>query len=626
MKTKFQEILEGSHALPFEKRLRMDLKPEIIPPLPSGEEALKPSTKAGWETEAIKRAMINNLHNGSNWEELYIYGGSGRVARDWEAFFRTIELIENLEPNETLFLQSGVSYTKTLTHRLAPRVVITNSLVVPKWYNNFTEFVNAGLTVYGQMTAGSFIFIGLQGIIQGTYETMVAAIKKAETTTSRSDLNIYEKQVVVSSGLGLMSGAQPLAIKMAGKSSIIAEVNIHALERLYKEGRERGTPYLDEIAKSPEDALKIIKRTVDEGGTISVGVHCNATDLLSYLVSINFTPIVLTDQTSAHDLIYGYFPESLTYEEALIMRESKPDEYKKLSETTIIKHVNLMLTLQIRGSETFDYGNNIRTQAFNLGVEDAYNFEGFVVRYIRDLFSIGKGPFRWVALSNDPTDILTTDKYAKMLFDEDEQLVNWLNLAQKFIPFEKGLPARVFWAGFWGRAAFGMLINKLVQEKKIKAPIIIGRDHLDGGSVASPFRETEGMRDGSDAISDFPVLNLLGNALGGATWVSLHGGGGVGVGYSIHAGQVIIADGTQLSQERLFRVLLWDPLSAVIRHNVSGYKKSKELIDQFGLVSKENGRTTTNFLEIYNKMIDWVYEKVGVKLFEPLQSIELKLF
>lgn len=620
---KIDEIIQGKHRLPLEEQLRLDLKPEAIPPLPKGEQALKPTTKAGWPTEAVKRAILNNLHNGSDWETLYIYGGSGRVARNWKALYRTLELLETLEPNETLFLQSGVPYGKTLTHEWAPRVVITNSLIVPKWVDSFNEFVKAGLTVYGQMTAGSFIFIGLQGIIQGTYETVAEAIRQAEGRNP--NLSEFEKQLVVTAGLGLMSGAQPLAIKMAGKIAIVAEVNEKQIERIYNLGRERGTPYLDYKVKTPEEALKVAKEFAEKNEPISIGVHCNATELLQYLVDHNVTPLVLTDQTSAHDMLYGYFPDSLSYQEALELRETDPEKYTKLSYETVKKHVELMLKLQQRGSETFDYGNNIRTQAFKAGVQDAYNFEGFVIKYIRNLFAVGKGPFRWVALSNDPEDIKTTDHYAKMLFNEDKQLVNWIELADKYIPFETGLPARVFWAGFWGRAAFGMLINKLVNEGKIKAPIIIGRDHLDGGSVASPFRETEGMKDGSDAISDYPVLNLMGNALSGATWVSLHGGGGVGVGYSIHAGQVILADGTPLSQEKLFRVLFWDPLSAVLRHDAAGYEKAKQLVSEFQIPTGDNNLTAFNYKEFYAKTIQWVKEKTGIELFPPMEKHTMKL-
>jgi len=531
-RNKMEEIISGKHRLSEEERLQLEFKPDEIPQLPKGEEALKPTTKAGWETEAIIRAMISNLHNGRDWESLYIYGGSGKVARDWKSFYETIDLLKNLEPNETLFLQSGVPYGKMQTTRWSPRCVITNSVIVPHWTPNFEEFVSSGISVYGQMTAGSFIFIGLQGIIQGTYETIAAAIKAAEKKESYQKLSDFEKKLIVSAGLGLMSGAQPLSIKMCGKIAIVAEVNPNLIDRMYETGRDQGTPYLDYKTESIEEAVSIAKEAADKDQSISIGVLCNAVDLLQYLVENSITPHVLTDQTSAHDLLNGYYPMGISYDEADILRVESPEEYLELSRKTVIRHVSQMVELNKRGSETFDYGNNIRQQAYELGVKDAFNYGGFVLEYVRPLFCEGKGPFRWMALSNDPQDIKITDEYAKKLFFDDKQLVNWLELANKYIPFEDGLPARVFWAGFVGRAAFGMLMNKLVADGILKAPVVIGRDHLDGGSVASPNRETEGMKDGSDAIGDYPVLNLMGNALSGATWVSYHGGGGVGVGYS----------------------------------------------------------------------------------------------
>ncbi|MHA1396713.1 MAG: urocanate hydratase [Candidatus Heimdallarchaeaceae archaeon] len=597
-----------------------------MPPLPRGEEALTPSTKAGWETEAIIRAMISNLHNGRDWTKLYIYGGSGKVARDWYSFFKTIELLKDLEPNETLFLQSGVPYGKMQTTRWAPRCVITNSVIVPHWAQYFEEFVAAGLTVYGQMTAGSFIFIGLQGIIQGTYETIAAAIKAAEKKPSYQKLSDFEKKLVVSAGLGLMSGAQPLSIKMCGKIAIVAEVNPHLIERMYNTGRDQGAPYLDYKTESIEEAIEIARKAAENDEAISIGVLCNAVELLQYLIDNNITPLVLTDQTSAHDLLNGYYPVGMSFDEADILRVENPEEYLERSKRTVVKHVTCMIELHNRGSETFDYGNNIRQQAYELGVKDAFSYSGFVLKYVRPLFCEGKGPFRWMALSNDPEDINITDQYAKKLFYDDEQLVNWLNLAAKYIPFEKGLPARVFWAGFVGRAAFGMLMNKLVADGILKAPVVIGRDHLDGGSVASPNRETEGMKDGSDAIGDYPVLNLLGNALSGATWVSFHHGGGVGVGYSVHAGQVILADGTRLSQEKLFRVLTWDPLSAVLRHASAGYEKAKEIGEKHKLVIPMiNEVKEFNYKQLYNEIINLVKTRTGVELFPPMEKLELDL-
>jgi urocanate hydratase len=625
-RNKMEEIIAGKHRLSEVDRLKMDYKPDEIPPLPTGEEALKTSTKAGWETEAIIRAMISNLHNGRDWETLYIYGGSGKVARDWKSFYETIELLKTLEPNETLFLQSGVPYGKMQTTRWAPRCVVTNSVIVPHWTPNFEEFVAAGISVYGQMTAGSFIFIGLQGIIQGTYETIAAAIQAAEKKQSYQELSNFEKKLIVSAGLGLMSGAQPLAIKMCGKIGLIAEVNPNLIDRMYNTGRDQGAPYLDYKTESIEEAIKIAKDAAEKGESISIGVLCNAVELLQYLVDNNITPHVLTDQTSAHDLLNGYYPVGITYDEADILRVESPEEYIERSRKTVVKHVNFMVELHKRGSETFDYGNNIRQQAYELGVENAFDYSGFVLEYVRPLFCEGKGPFRWMALSNDPEDIRTTDKYAKKLFHDDAQLVNWLELADKYIPFEKGLPARVFWAGFIGRAAFGMLMNKLVADGILKAPVVIGRDHLDGGSVASPNRETEGMNDGSDAIGDYAVINLLGNSLCGATWTSYHGGGGVGVGYSLHAGQVIIADGTPLSQERLFRVLTWDPLSAVLRHAAAGYEKAIEIGEKHNLViPRKNKNKEFDYKKLYNHINDLVKERTGVELFKPMERIEIDL-
>ena len=625
-RNKMEEIMDGKCRLIEEERLRMDKIPENIPTLPKGDEALKPSTKAGWETEAIIRAMISNLHNGRDWKTLYIYGGSGKVARDWKSFFETIDLLKTLEPNETLFLQSGVPYGKMQTTRWAPRCVITNSVIVPHWTPNFEEFVAAGLSVYGQMTAGSFIFIGLQGIIQGTYETIAAAIKVAEEKTTYQKLSNFEKKLIVSAGLGLMSGAQPLSIKMCGKIGLIAEVNPTLIDRMYNTGRDQGVPYLDYKTDSIEEAVKIAKEAAEKDESISIGVLCNAVELLSYLIENSITPHVLTDQTSAHDLLNGYYPAGLTYDEADILRAESPEHYLEKSRKTVVKHVSLMTELHKRGAETFDYGNNIRQQAYELGVKDAFNYSGFVLEYVRPLFCEGKGPFRWMALSNDPSDIRTTDKYAKKLFYDDEQLVNWLELADKFIPFEKGLPARVFWAGFIGRAAFGMLMNKLVTDGILKAPVVIGRDHLDGGSVASPNRETEGMKDGSDAIGDYPVINLLGNALSGATWVSYHGGGGVGVGYSLHAGQVILADGTHISQEKLFRVLTWDPLSAILRLSAAGYEKAIEVGEKHNLVIPgKNSTKEFDYRKLYQHIIDLVKERTDVELFSPMEKYEMDL-
>ncbi|MHA2327303.1 MAG: urocanate hydratase, partial [Candidatus Hodarchaeales archaeon] len=606
--------------------LRLDLKPNKIPPLPKGEAALIPTTHAGWQTEGIIRAIISNLHNGKDWEKFFIYGGSGKAFRNWKAYFETIELLHSLKSNETLFMQSGVPYGKTITHPLAPRCVITNSVVVPNWCQSFQEMVDAGLTVYGQMTAGSWIFIGLQGIIQGTYETLVASIKSAESKNSFSALSNFEQNLIVTAGLGLMGGAQALAIKLAGKVGLIAEIDPTNLNRMYNEGRDQGNPYLDMKVKSIEEGIELARNYVENGKPGSIGVLCNAVDLLENIISQNITPHVLTDQTSAHDMLNGYVPKGMTFLEALDLRRTNPVEYKRQAFATVKRHVTMMISLQNRGAETFDYGNNIRAHAHQAGLEEAFKFSGFVQKYIRPLFCEGKGPFRWAALSNDPEDIHVADNYAKLLFYDDDMLVNWINLASKCIPFESGLPARVFWAGYKSRAAFGMLLNKLYTDGLIKAPVIIGRDHLDGGSVASPYRETEAMKDGSDAIGDYAVLNLLGNSLSGATWTSYHGGGGVGVGYSLHAGQVCVADGTPLTQEKIFRVLTWDPMSSILRHSAAGYKKSLEVGNANNIVIPgRNNIQEMNYKRLYLDLIQLVKERTKVELFPPMETVNLDL-
>ncbi len=618
--TTLEKIIRGELKLPLEKRLRLDLKPEEIPPLPKGDDALKPHTKAGWQTEGIIRSLINNLYQGSDWTTLFIYGGSGKILRNWKAFHETIKLLKELEPNETLFMQSGIPYGKMLTHPLAPRCVITNSIIVPNWTMYFEEMVEAGLTVYGQMTAGSWIYIGTQGILQGTYETIGEAIRVAEQKETHSKLDDFEKWLIVTAGLGSMSGAQPLAIKMNEKIGIIAEINPAQITRQLE------AKYLDHEASSPAEAIQMAREFAERGEPTSIGVCCNATELLEYLVTENITPLVLTDQTSAHDMLNGYVPEGMSYDEAVELREKDPEKYKDLSYQTVVKHVRLMVELQKRGSETFDYGNNIRGAAAHGGFKNAFSFPGFVQAYIRPLFMEGRGPFRWQALSNDPEDIYVTDEYAKKLFHDDERLVRWIEKARKHVPFEKGLPSRVFWAGYRGRAAMGMLLNKLYADKKIKAPVVIGRDHLDGGSVASPYRETEGMLDGSDAIGDYAVLNFAGNALSGATWVSYHGGGGVGIGNSLHAGQVIVADGERVTQEKIFRVLMWDPMTAILRHAHAGYEKALEIAEREGIiVPMHNQIRYMNYKETYESIRKMVKERTGVELWPPMEEITLKL-
>ncbi len=627
-RTPFDEIRAGERSLDEAHRLRLDLQPAEIPPLPSGEEALRPSTRAGWETEAIRRAIISNLHMGADWRTLYVYGGSGQALRNWDAYRSTLELLERLRPDETLFMQSGVPYGVMQTHAMAPRVVITNSVVVPNWTQDFPALRKAGLTAYGQMTAGSWIFIGLQGILQGTYETIAEAIRQAEAADRIQDP--FGRRLVVTGGLGLMSGAQPLAIKMAGKVALVAEVDEGQIDDLLAKG------YLDEKALSLEEGLARAQAAAAQPGGRSIGVLANAVDLLELLIAREITPLVLTDQTSAHEIgqiaatggtagrgSVGYAPVDMTLPEIFELKLNQPLVWQQRARATAARHVAAMLALQARGAETFDYGNNLRAEAENGGLQGAYGYAGFVPAYIRPLFCQGKGPFRWAALSNDPEDIRVTDRYAAQLFSDDPQLLTWLEMAAEHVPFERGLPARVFWAGFFRRAAFGMLLNRLVADGKLKAPVIIGRDHLDGGSVASPNRETEGMLDGSDAIGDYPVLNLMGNALSGATWVSFHEGGGVGVGNSLHAGQVCVADGTPLAQERIFRVLTWDPLTAILRHAHAGYELAQQVAREHGLWAPGSPVLQQDYDELFRRSRELVESRTGVVLFDRLAQHDM---
>ncbi|MBM4320778.1 MAG: urocanate hydratase, partial [Deltaproteobacteria bacterium] len=487
--TRLEEIRAGRLALAEGERLRLDLMPEEIPPLPTGEEALRPSTRAGWQTEAVRRALVSNLHMGADWRTLYVYGGSGQAVRSWAAFHQTMELLGRLRRDETLFMQSGVPYGVMLTHLLAPRVVITNSVVVPNWTQDFPALRKAGLTMYGQMTAGSWIFIGLQGILQGTYETIAEAIRQAEQAGRIDDP--LGRRLVVSAGLGLMSGAQPLAIKMCGKLGLVAEVEEAQIDDLLTKR------YLDEKHTSIDSALVRLRQLAaapcGPGGGRSLGVLANAVELLERLLAEGITPLVLTDQTSAHEVSQidrsggtggkgsvGYAPLGLTVPEILELKRRDPLRWQQLARQTAVRHVQAMQALQRLGAETFDYGNNLRAEAEKGGLEGAFSYPGFVPAYIRPLFCEGKGPFRWAALSNDPQDIRTTDDYATRLLHDDAQLTTWLEMAARHVPFERGLPARVFWAGFFWRAAFGMLLNKLVADGVLKAPLIIGRDHLDG--------------------------------------------------------------------------------------------------------------------------------------------------
>ncbi len=522
----------------------------------------------GWVQEAALRMLLNNLDPAvaERPEDLIVYGGRGKAARNKEALELIIKALKNLEEDETLLIQSGKPVGVLPTHKDAPRVLISNSQLVPKWatQQHFDELEDKGLMMYGQMTAGSWIYIGSQGIVQGTYETYAALAKKHFDGSLKGKLN-------VTAGLGGMGGAQPLAITMNEGVCLAADVEEWRIKKRLE------TRYIDEIAYDIDEAIDKALTYKEEQKAISIGVVCNAVDLLQRLIDRNITPDTLTDQTSAHDPLIGYFPEGLSVKEAADLRTKAPEEYTKRSYATMAKHVQQMLELQKRGAITFDYGNNLRGRALEVGVENAFDFPGFVPAYIRPLFCEGKGPFRWAALSGDPQDIYETDKLILELFPENESLKRWITMAQERIAFQ-GLPARICWLGQGEREKAGLAFNKLVADGKVKAPIVIGRDHLDTGSVASPNRETEAMLDGSDAVADWPILNALINTAGGASWVSLHHGGGVGIGYSIHAGMVIVADGTDDAAKRLKRVLHNDPAMGVIRHADAGYDIAQDTL------------------------------------------------
>ncbi|WP_410220296.1 urocanate hydratase [Pedobacter sp.] len=522
----------------------------------------------GWIQEAALRMLLNNLNPevAERPEDLIVYGGRGKAARNMESLELIIKALKNLEEDETLLIQSGKPVGILPTHKDAPRVLISNSQLVPKWatQQHFDELEDKGLMMYGQMTAGSWIYIGSQGIVQGTYETYAALSRKHFNGSLKGTLN-------VTAGLGGMGGAQPLAITMNEGVCLAADVEEWRIKKRLE------TRYIDEIAYDIDEAIDRALKYKVENKALSIGVVCNAVELLQRLIDRNIIPDTLTDQTSAHDPLIGYFPEGLTVEEAAKLRTENPDEYVKRSYATMAKHVQQMLELQKRGAITFDYGNNLRGRALEVGVKNAFDFPGFVPAYIRPLFCEGKGPFRWAALSGDPQDIYETDKVILELFPENESLRRWITMAQERIAFQ-GLPARICWLGQGEREKAGLAFNKLVAEGKVKAPIVIGRDHLDTGSVASPNRETEAMLDGSDAVADWPILNALINTAGGASWVSLHHGGGVGIGYSIHAGMVIVADGTEDAAKRLKRVLHNDPAMGVIRHADAGYDIAKDTL------------------------------------------------
>lgn len=522
----------------------------------------------GWVQEAALRMLLNNLDPAvaERPEDLIVYGGRGKAARNMEALELIIKALKNLEEDETLLVQSGKPVAVLPTHKDAPRVLISNSQLVPKWatQQHFDELEDKGLMMYGQMTAGSWIYIGSQGIVQGTYETYSVLAKKHFNNNLKGKLN-------VTAGLGGMGGAQPLAITMNQGVCLAAEVEEWRIQKRLE------TRYIDEIAYDIDEAIDKALQYKEEQKAVSIGVVCNAVELLQRLIDRNIVPDTLTDQTSAHDPLIGYFAEGLTVEQAADLRKNNPDEYVKQSYATMAKHVQQMLELQKRGAITFDYGNNLRGRALEVGVKNAFDFPGFVPAYIRPLFCEGKGPFRWAALSGDPQDIYETDKLILELFPENESLKQWITMAQERIAFQ-GLPARICWLGQGEREKAGLAFNRLVAEGKVKAPIVIGRDHLDTGSVASPNRETEAMLDGSDAVADWPILNALINTAGGASWVSLHHGGGVGIGYSIHAGMVIVADGTEDAARRLKRVLHNDPAMGVIRHADAGYDIAKDTL------------------------------------------------
>lgn len=520
----------------------------------------------GWIQEAAMRMLMNNLDPqvAENPAELIVYGGKGKAARNWECFEAIVKSLKDLENDETLLVQSGKPVAIFRTHENAPRVIISNSMLVPDWatWDEFRRLEALGLTMYGQMTAGSWIYIGTQGILQGTYETFAECARKYFNGTLNG-------KFLLTSGLGGMGGAQPLAATMNGAAFLGVEVDKTRIEKRLKTG------YLDVMTDNLEEALKLVLDAKNNNTPLSVGLVGNAGEVLPEILKRNIIPDVLTDQTSAHDTLNGYVPMGMSFEQAIDLRKNNPQEYIKLAKKTIVKHVEAMLEFRNRGAITFDYGNNIRGEAKENGVTNAFDIPGFVPEFIRPLFCDGKGPFRWAALSGDPNDIYVTDQAVKETFPENKPLCNWIDLAQKKVHFQ-GLPARICWLGYGERAKMGKIFNQLVADKKVKAPIVIGRDHLDCGSVASPNRETEGMIDGSDAIADWPILNALLNAIGGASWVSVHHGGGVGIGKSIHAGMVIVADGTKEADVRLEKVLTYDPAMGIVRHADAGYTQAIE--------------------------------------------------
>jgi len=527
----------------------------------------------GWQQEAALRMLMNNLDPevAEAPDELVVYGGTGKAARDWPSFYAIVRSLESLENDETLLIQSGKPVGILRTHAMAPRVLIANANLVGKWSNweVFRELEKKGLMMYGQMTAGSWIYIGSQGIVQGTYETFAEAGR-------RHFGGSLEGKLIVSGGMGGMGGAQPLAATMTGARFLGIDVDPKRIQKRVESG------YCDRMATSVDEALQLLTEAGRKPTALSVGLVGNAADVLPELIRRNVIPDIVTDQTSAHDPLNGYVPNGMSLDAALALRQKDSEQYVALSMAAMGKHVEAMLELKRRGAIVFDYGNNLRTNAKLAGVDDAFEIPGFVPEYIRPLFCEGKGPFRWVALSGDPEDIRKTDQLVLSLFPQDESLQRWIKLAGERIHFQ-GLPARICWLGYGQRAKLGLAMNELVRTGEISAPIVIGRDHLDTGSVASPYRETEGMLDGSDAVADWPLLNALVNTAAGASWVSIHNGGGVGIGYSQHAGMVVVADGTNEAALRLERVLTTDPGMGVLRHADAGYPEALSFAKSSGL-------------------------------------------
>jgi len=548
---------------------KVEAKPREVHP-PTGTEL---SCK-GWLQEAAFRMIQHNVSPevAEKPEELIVYGGTGKAARNWECFYGILDALKKLENDETLLVQSGKAVGVFPTSEWAPRVFIANSNLVPMWadWEHFREYERMGLTMYGQMTAGSWIYIGTQGILQGTYETLAALARKHFGGS-------LEGRIVLTAGLGGMGGAQPLAITFSGGVGIIVEVDRERIER------RLATKYLDTMTDSLDEAIALAEKAKEEKRPLSIGVHGNAADTHPELVRRGFKPDVVTDQTSAHDELNGYVPAGIAYEDALKLRADNPQRYREMAFDSMAKQMEAILAFLDGGSVVFDYGNNLRGQVKeHRGMERAFDYPGFVPAYIRPLFCEGIGPFRWVALSGDPNDIIETDRALLAAFPEKEHLRRWITMAEEKVAFQ-GLPSRICWLGYGERDKAGLIFNDLVKSGKVKAPIVIGRDHLDSGSVASPNRETEGMKDGSDAIADWPILNALLNAVSGATWVSFHHGGGVGIGYSLHAGMVVVADGTELAAKKLEKVLTADPWTGIMRHSDAGYEKALETAKKFDL-------------------------------------------